>query len=204
MNKKLNIDKTTCWYSKDHYKQVKVFLKKEGKLITTKHGKVLKGLIDLIPESEKEFLDIGCGACMVSEMVNRNYTGVDLPDIIAKLARVYFPNLCCIRSDIIEGDIDFISNYDIVLMNAFIDAMQYPLETLDLILSKCKKYVIIHRQEIHNEKTKIYLNSAYGGNTYHSQINRKDFLRVLRDFEILQEVNAGFGRDWKSFVLKKK
>lgn len=204
MNKKLNIDKTTCWYSKDHYKQVKIFIEKESQLITTKHGRVLKGLIDLIPESEKEFLDIGCGACMVSEMVNRNYTGVDLPEMIEKLAKNNFPIIHTIKCDFLEDNIDFISNYDIVLMNAFIDAMQYPLETLDLILSKCKKYVIIHRQEIHNEKTKNYLNSAYGGNTYHSQINRKDFLRVLRDFEILQEVNAGFGRDWKSFVLKKK
>lgn len=199
----MKVDKTTCWYGKDHYKQVKVFVEKEGQLITTKHGRVLKELIDLIPESEKEFLDIGCGACMVSEITDRNYTGVDLPDIITKLARVYFPSLCCIRSDIIEGDINFISKYDIVLMNAFIDIMQFPLETLNNILNKCKKYVIIHRQEIHNEETEINLNRAYGGDTYHSKINRENFLRVLKDFEILQEVDSGFGGNWRSFLLKR-
>jgi FkbM family methyltransferase len=88
--------------------------------------------------------------------------------------------------------------------------MQDGLSVLDKILQVAGKYVFIHRQEISEKKeTHSIVNPSYNGVTYHSILNRKDFMDVIEknNFQITHEENLEF-TNWEnngnSFVLKKR
>jgi len=84
--KKLNVDKTTCWYESQYIMQVGKLLKKEGMLNSTEHDMILEKLISFILETEEKFLDIGCGGATACKIVGkREYTSVDLLEIIEKV-----------------------------------------------------------------------------------------------------------------------
>jgi len=198
----LEIDKTTCWYDLN----VEMCIQLMGKGLYKEYGRRLKKLVTMIPKDAKTIIDIGCGSGRsVMLFENYEYTGIDLPKVIETISKVVNPDLRFIKCDIIEDDIKFISKYDIVHMDAFIDSMQYPLQILDKILKNCSKYVLLFRQEIIDKETKVIKNPSYNGFTYHSLINRKSLLEVLGkyNFEILKEMDAGFGENWKIFLLKK-
>jgi len=207
-------DKTMCWYSKDLYV---VANKKMGlNIVNIPHGIVLKGLFELILAKKKTVIDIGCGNAKTSIIVGDcKYTGLDLPHNIKTMCESTYPDLNFIKCDIIEDEIGFISEYDIVLMNAFIDVMQYPLEILDKILKNCRRYIILHRQEMIKGKTNVVTNPSYNGFTYHSEIGRDDFNGLLKKHGIfiVKEVDMGIGiwkntkkrirypGEWRSFLL---
>jgi len=197
------IDKDTCWYNLN----AKLCVKKMGLGLQKDYGKRLKKLIELMPP-KKSVIDLGCGSGR-SSMFFKNYTGVDLPEVIETVAKVASPKLKFIQCDIIEDDIKFISKYDIVHMDAFIDVMQYPLRILDKVLENCTGYVLLLRQEVVKGKTRVIKNPSYGGVTYHSEINEKDLLDVFNKhgLSIVKEIESGIKSKtgvWKSYLLKKK
>lgn len=201
-----NIDKRTCWYDKNLHTSVNPITAKEPALLQLTHGRVLKELFDLIPISAKTVLDIGCGNAKAHTIIgSRVYTGLDLLNNICTIGRVNYPNLEFTTCDILEDNLSFISEYDIVLMNAFIDVMEWPVYVLIKILKECKGYVILHRQEITDGRTKIITNPSYTGFTYHSVLSRHAFDEVLEtcNFKIVIEMDAGFGGNWRSFLLKR-
>lgn len=206
------IDNTTCWYNLDIQKS------KTFKNLSDLHTKIIKNLINKIPNNIKTLIDLGCGSGKTSQIFNNyNYTGVDLSNVINNISKIFNPNLNFIKCDIINGDISFINKYDIVYMDGFIDVMQYPLQVLDKILKHCTKYVLLIKQEIINNETNVIKNSAYNGFTYHSEINRNDFNNILQkhNISIIKEVDAGIGiwkitkkrikypGKWRSFLLKR-
>jgi len=151
-----DIDKTTCWYSANLHLSVNKLTRPGFNLADVPHGMILKQLFKLIPIKEKSVVDIGCGNAKASTIIgDRIYTGLDLSNNIKTIARVNYPNLKFIECDIIEEDVEFISEYDIVLMNALIDIMQYPLQVLDKVLKNCRQYVVLHRQEIVEGETNV-------------------------------------------------
>lgn len=206
----MNVDKTTCWYDMN----AEMCIQLMGKGLYKEYGQRLKKLIAMIPVDAKTVIDIGCGSGRsVMLFEDYEYTGLDLPKVINTISKVVNPKLGFIGCDIIEDDIRFIYDYDIVHMDAFIDVMQYPLQILDKILKNCNKYVLLLRQEIINEETQIIKNlpfyliqkPSYNGFTYHSLINRKHLLKIFKkyNFKILKEIDAGLKGNWRNFLLKK-
>ncbi|MEK6879506.1 MAG: FkbM family methyltransferase, partial [Nanoarchaeota archaeon] len=112
--------------------------------------------------------------------------------------------------DIVQDNLAWVEPYPIIVTNAVIDIMQYPLEILAKILQHVSKYIIIHRQEItEHGQTHVTMNGSYGGFTYHSIINRKDFVDLLdkNNFDVIKEIHLDFG-NWEnggsSFLIRKR
>jgi len=148
----------SIWHKKPKYKK--------HKLIDTFHGKVLYDMTRLL---HGDCVDLGCGD-KGAEVFFRgnskfggNYTGFDLPGF-----------------DIYKTDLECIEDFNIVLMNAFLDVLKKPLWALNKVLKSSREYVIIHRQEFSYKATRIKTGPAYGGWTYHSRINWDDFYKVIK------------------------
>lgn len=144
-------------------------------------------------------LELGCGAAEFSRVFKDKfyYVGADLSHIIEKVSKVQNPSNRYIKFDIQDNDLQFLSGFELVVMSAFIDVMEKPLEILEKVLEKSEKYVLIHRQEFCKNKevdTHVIINPLYGGLTYHSIINELDFLEVLKSthfrIESAKQINA--------------
>jgi len=182
------------------------------------YGKVIKGLFSMIPVEERKVIDLGCGSTRVIVLIgDREYVGADLPRVIDTISKVINPKLKFIRCDVTEEELDFLFEYDIVLMDAFIDVMQYPLKILDKVLQNCSKYILLSRQEIVKGETNVIKNPSYNGFTYHTEIGRRDFNDIVKshDIVVIKEMDAGIGiwkntrkhirypGKWRSFLLRK-
>jgi SAM-dependent methyltransferase len=197
-SKNLDVDITTCWYDTEECPQ-HMILGAQGKLWPvlekSSHFPMLKTLLEEIPEECTTLLDIGCGAADLSRLINGLfYVGADLEHIIETVARKVHPHGNYISFDVYGDpkDCTFVGDYDVVVMNAFIDVLQYPLIGLKNILTNAKNYVILHRQEFDSDgMTRIERNSSYGnGTTYQSIINEQEFDVLLQElnFKVIKEV----------------
>ena len=159
-----------------------------------------------------DIIDIGCGTAMLSEFCKgHNYRGADLPHVVAGCAMRNYPQYLYRGFDIYNDSIDWISQFDIIILNAVLDIMQYPLAILRKVVSAMSlgAFLIIHRQEITKEgSTKIIQNGSYGSLTYHAILAKKEFEDILfeHDCQIIHETSPGFS-NWedggKSFLIHK-
>lgn len=214
-----NVDNTTCWYREDcDFEMVRgangvlwPVLEKSG------HWPVLKNLLEIVMSINKtpgktdklQLLDIGCGAGALgnTDIVKENfhYYGLDLKHVIENVAYKCNPGRTYIQSDILNQ-----SNYknislfgEVVVMNAFIDVMQYPITTLEAILPNCFKFVVIHRQFLTDEATFVEKKDSYGGKTYISHINKLEWNEQFRHFKLIKQVETGLGKDNYSFLYQR-
>lgn len=203
----METDKTTCWYSKDYvYYHMINAIKKHVPLNEIGHGRVLIKLLNIVVSKERKVLDLGCGGALIHTITDGLYTGADMQHIIENVSKKCFDDLNYKIVDVITDDLNFLKNYDIIIMNALIDVMQYPLFMLDKILKKCNNYVILHRQEVIDGETVIIQNPSYGGLTYHTRINVHDFNTIIKNtgFEIIKNIDSNLDiNTWRSFLLKK-
>jgi len=208
----MNLDKGTCWY--DYKGHEEMILGATGKLWPvlekSMHWGVLKELIDTIPRQRKKrkMLDIGCGAgCLGQTKLVKDkfcYTGVDLPEVITNVATKVNPDGTYLLYDLVEGNgLSFMNRYDVIVMNAFIDVMQSPMEVLYNIIDKCKDYVIIHRQFITTGPTKVKQSPSYRSYTYISYINELEFNNAIKHFKIVKKLDTGLGKNNYSYLLKR-
>lgn len=210
-SKNTNIDKDTCWYDTTTCPE-QMILGARGVLWPvlkqSDHFPVLKDLIKTTQNSAVTILDLGCGAAELSDVfVEYFYVGADLENIIEDVAMKLHPDKNYISFDIYAGAdaCSFIGDYDIVVMNAFIDILQYPIIGLENVLINAQKYVIIHRQRFDDENsTDVIKNPSYGGSTYQSIINSNEFQTIIRKhkFRIVKELNVY--NDSKSLLLEKE
>lgn len=160
---------------------------------------------------EGKLLDIGTGTAAISEYVKPfEFYGCDLPNILIGCSIRNYPQYFYKSCDIEENNLAWMAKFDVLLLNGMIDVMEEGLYIIRRILTHAKKYVIIHRQEITEQgQTKSVLNGSYGGQTFHSIINRQDFNNLLEEmnFEIVKEIKLTFA-NWEnggsSFLLKNK
>lgn len=213
---------TECWHTSEVIhemnKNYTVYLELMDQ---TEHIQVLKKQINIIELAlwfkQKKVIDLGCGTAQISRLFDPSlwtYTGVDLPQIIEGCAKKWHPEHNYIAADLTQANvfdtqID-LSKHDVVLMNAFIDVMPDPIVMLERVLSKAKRYVILHRQEfLLNSFTTVTQKDSYNAQTYHSQINMKEFLELLKkhNFEHSSVLSCGFN-NWEnggtSIILIKK
>ena len=190
------IDKTTCWYDSTCCKNILDFAT-DVSLLGVAYPSVLKNLFSLIVaenDQKMKLLDIGCGSSSLQSFEifknNFEYCGVDLPWIINGVARRVYPDSRYIEKDLTDlEELDFIRGYEVIVMNAFIDVMQYPIEMLTKVLSYADKYVLVHRQRITNAKTYVEESSSFGGKTFRTVINNEEFEDIINKsaFEIIRK-----------------
>jgi 2-polyprenyl-3-methyl-5-hydroxy-6-metoxy-1,4-benzoquinol methylase len=197
-----------CWDNPDIYQHMldgaegKIF----NKLEYSDHWPTLKSLLDLSSESgSKKLCDLGCGAASLAEIYkDMEYTGSDLDHIIDNVAQKFYPEGNFIKSDIKTSDLQFLNNFDCILLNGLIEVVENPIECLDRILKNAKHQVIVHRQCIGNE-TKSWLIPSYGGmDSYRSQFSEKDVndLLVKHGFKVIQLLHIP-QLDQYSFLIEK-
>jgi hypothetical protein len=200
-------NKDTCWYGAESFhKEMVKAVKSHLPLYQVGHGKVLIELLSEVDKEDTKLLDLGCGGAFLSTVVKGEYTGSDMGHVIENISKVCYPDLNYISVDIIEDDLSYLKNYDIIVMNAIIDVMELPLQALDKVLKSCNEYVIIHRQDLSQGDVKITKQESYGGFTYHSNVGERLFKHVIKHngFIIEKEINSGLGLpNNKSFLLKK-
>lgn len=200
-----------CWHNDYCVDEMNRFYDKHLKNHNmTGHLKVLTDLLSLTDGIE--ILDLGCGTGILSEFCGGYlYEGADLEHIIEGSAKRNYPQYKYYYFDVEKDSflVSTISDYDVVIVNALLDVMKEPLFILDKILYSTSRYLLIHRQEItQHGKTRSILNDSYGGETYHSIINRKEFVNTveLAGFKIIAERTLSF-TNWEnngnSFLLQR-
>ena len=88
-----------------------------GSILATDHGKILQNMVKDI--CHLKTIDLGAGDQGAKEIFP-NYIGVDLPEF-----------------DVYTSEFGFIKEYEVVLMNALIDVLQFPTYVLPSILRYC-------------------------------------------------------------------
>ena len=159
-------------------------------LENTLHFKVLDALIK--KSNGESMLDIGCGAAEVGRVYPKlKYAGADLPHIIEGVAREVNPDNTYFTFDAHNSEnLDFIRDYDIILMNSFISEILNPLEFLEKVFQNSQKNIIIHRQDFNNEKTFLENYNSYGGLVAtNTNINYEDFIALCKKFKFTIEEN---------------
>lgn len=207
----MKIDYSTCWRDESSLKEMVSAVRKHPKFEDIGHGKIIIELLNSIPEKNLNLLDLSCGGGHLSTITkDHKYTGSDMKHIVKNVSKKCYPKNKYIYLDVIEDNLDILKSFDIIVMNAIIDILEEPLFILDKILKNCKKYVIIHRQDITNYTLEngFYLSKqeSYGGFTFHSILNRMEFNNILNNcgFSIIKELNSGLGlQNNYSFLLKK-
>lgn len=195
----------SCWHN-DKTTPQQMIKGAEGKLWPklkdSWHVNVLKDLIKL--SGNKNILDLGCGAAELITILppDYSYCGADLSHIINLVAKKMHPELSYIECDANKDDMLFLSDYDFVIMNAFIDISNNPVEMLKRVLNVSTGHVLMHRQAIGNQTTYI-INKSYGGLTYKSILNRTDLNNVVKscEFKTLKEITIQ--GDEYSFLFSK-
>ena len=197
------MDIKECWYKKTVYQNM-IDAANKRPLLETYQGQLLKDLIKLT--EYRACLDIGCGTAQISEVIH-NYKGLDLFDIVSNVSMQTYPKNQYLMTDIVSHEEpSIIEGFDLVIMSAFIDVMENPLEVLRPILKYCRNYVILHRQEFTDKPTYSIKNSSYGGWTWHSVINLQEFDEVIKEFEIIKEASCKY-KNWneggESILMKR-
>jgi SAM-dependent methyltransferase len=167
------------------------------------HFPYLVHLVRQLPP-DSSVVELGCGAGAFQRAYSGFfYMGADLDHIVKQVASRFNPEAKVISCDIYTDPVDFIRLFDVVLMNAFIDIMEHPLEILDKVLQRSTDYVLLHRQEIDSGPTRITTNPSYGGTTFHSIINESDFSTLLQEnhFSVLDKVRVACYSDNTTFSL---
>lgn len=204
----------TCWHKQDVVAQMNTALPGYLNVLhTTPHVRAFQHNIDFITTragKRIKIVDIGCGTGMISSLLfNHYYTGCDLPHVVEGCAKENFPDHAYFHFDIENSAPDFIKSYDMVLMNALVDIMAEPVAVLEKVMQQNPRFIFIHRQEFSaSSETHVTQNPSYGGHTWHSIINRKEF-EALADkhlYKIVTEQSCGFD-NWEgggsSLVLEK-
>ena len=135
----------TAWHS-EHLPE-KMMQTHFPHLVYSDHFEPLKKCIDLIPSGANNLLDLGCGKAEISDAFPQyEYCGADLPNMIQGVSKLTRPTLEYIEFDAHLSKMNFVSYFDIVVMNSFLSEIPNANHILDKVLKRAKKYVIIHRQ----------------------------------------------------------
>jgi SAM-dependent methyltransferase len=177
------------------------------KLEYSEHFKVLDSIIfDLNISS---IVDIGCGAGEVGRVYNNyKYCGCDLPHIIDEVSMIVNPDKNYVKFDAYNlGDLSFMREYDLILMNGFLSELENPLDFLKELIKYEINYILIHRQDFIEDKSSYLENyNTYGGvETTNSFINYREFLDLIKDsYDVSIKKSCGIEGSDKSTILLKK
>lgn len=195
--------KKTAWY--DQKMPEKMMETHFPHIIYSDHFASLKKCFDLISNDANNLLDVGCGKAEISDAFPEyKYCGADLPHIIQKVSKISKPSLEYVEFDAIMSDMDFVSSFDIVVMNSFLSEIETADEILCKVLKYAPKYVIIHRQEIKDKDgTEEYF--TYGGlKTTKYTFNRDQLEKAIESSGFTKLLETQCPENLKSLTLKNK
>jgi hypothetical protein len=159
-------------------------------------------------KNEKTLLDLGCGAADISKIFQQyEYTGADLGHIIENVSQVKYPDNKYISFDVEKDSLDFLTNYDIILMNGFISELPNWYFSLTKVCCSSNKYIILHRQDVTESTSEKIKYKTYGDLfTLNNIINYKDLLKIffMNGFELIHETNSFPNNEQKKTFLFKK
>jgi SAM-dependent methyltransferase len=151
-----------------------------------------------------QLLDFGCGVGHYSELVERYfpgrfvYTGCDFAEPMVEAARRRWPGRTFIVKDLFEEALD-LSTYDLVVAGALVDVLDDWEAALDALLGSGARYVLLHRQQITEEDSRVEVVGGYTGQlTYRTYVTRAELLAVaerngcalIEEFEVDGDVRT--------------
>jgi hypothetical protein len=130
-------------------------------VVNSDHFKAIKQCFGHISEA-KSLIDLGCGKAEISDAFPEyKYCGADLPHIIQKVSKISKSSLEYVEFDAIIDSMNFVSSYEVVLMNSFLSELPNANTVLKRVLNHAKNYVLIHRQAIEeDQRNELY--DTYG------------------------------------------
>ena len=172
----------TAWLNEEELPDfmVNTFFKK---LKESEHFPALLKCFEKIKDSST-IIDLGCGTGEAGRVFSDfKYVGADLPHIIEKVSKIRNPNNNYLKFNAENNNVDFINEFDIVLMNSFLSEIPNWYLILSKILINAKKYVILHRQSITNGQTKFIEYNPYGYNKIKAINNVINYQQLINLFE---------------------
>jgi SAM-dependent methyltransferase len=173
-------------------------------IIYSDHFDPLKECFDLIPNDVNSLLDLGCGKAQISDAFPEyEYCGADLPHIIQKVSKISKPSLEYVEFDATICNMDFVSSFDVIVMNGFLSEIEKADEILCKVLKYAPKYVVIHRQEIRDkEDREEYL--TYGGlKTTKYTFGKDRFEGILKEHSFTKMFETECLGNMKSLILRR-
>jgi hypothetical protein len=171
-------------------------------IVNSDHFKAIKQCFGHISEA-KSLIDLGCGKAELSDAFPEyKYCGADLPHIIQKVSKISKPSLEYVEFDATICNMDFVSSFDVIVMNSFLSEIEKADEILCKVLKYAPKYVVIHRQEIGGkEDREEYL--TYGGLKTTKYTFGKDRLEeILKEYSFTKLFETECMGRMKSLTLK--
>lgn len=171
----------------------------------TDHFPIMQKALSHIDKS-LTMIDIGCGAGDVSKFWDGDYIGVDLDWVVEGVSKVRNPNKKFLSINVIEGNFDLIDKNDrkFLFMNAFLEVMQDPIETLERLMELQPEAIVIHRQRIGDEN-QSELRSSYAGAIVNSSVISKESIIEIAS-KISDDSSVHFYQwydEWHSIVIVK-
>ena len=172
-------------------------------IVNSDHFKAIKQCFGHISET-KSLIDLGCGKAEISDAFPEyEYCGADLPHIIQEVSKVSKPTLKYIEFDAHLSKMDFVSDFDIIVMNSFLSEIPNANQILDKVLKHAKKYVIIHRQAIEN-KENIETYSTYGNlQTIRYIFDKKDLEKIIQKNNFKITIELGTLQTLRTILLER-
>ena len=196
--------KRTAWH--DQKMPEKMMQTNFPHLIYSDHFDPLKECFDLISNDANSLLDIGCGKAEISDAFPEyEYCGADLPHIIQKVSKISKPSLEYVEFDATICNMDFVSSFDVIVMNSFLSEIEKADEILCKVLKYAPKYVVIHRQAI-EEDQRNDLYDTYGNlSTVVYTFSKQEFDSIVcfNGFTEMLNIPSFTASSHRTIVLKK-
>ncbi len=129
--------------------------------------------------TSSSFLDLGCGAGAYGDILERqfpgmfDYEGWDASSAVIEAASRRRTEWIFRVASLLEDEIP--SRFEVVLASALLDVMADFDRALDLLLSSPARYILLHRQRITWDKTRVDRAPGYiGQTTYRSYVTYSD------------------------------
>jgi hypothetical protein len=192
----------TAWY--DEKMPEKMMQTNFPHILDSDHFGPLVRCINSIPVDVSNLVDLGCGKAEISDVfLEYEYFGADLPHIIKNVSKVLKPSLNYIEFDAIIDSMDFVSSFDVVLMNSFLSEIESADDVLRKVLKHAPRYVVIHRQEI-EDKMGIEEYITYGGlKTIKYIFGKRQLEEILEEYGFNIFFETKFLYTMNSFVLER-
>ena len=174
-------------------------------IVNSDHFKAIKQCFGHISEA-KSLIDLGCGKAELSDAFPEyKYCGADLPHIIQKVSKISKPSLEYVEFDATICNMDFVSSFDVIVMNSFLSEIEKADEILCKVLKYAPKYVVIHRQAI-EEDQRNDLYDTYGNlSTVVYTFSKQEFDSIVcfNGFTEMLNIPSFTASSHRTIVLKK-
>lgn len=143
-------------------------------------------------------LDVGCGVGHYSELLERfypgrfAYTGCDFAEPMIDSARARWPDREFVVNDLFDSRLD-LGSYDVVVAGALVDVLDTWEEALDILLGSGARYVLLHRQQIAEDRSRVEVVGGYVGQlTYRTYVTRGELLAIAErnGCELVEELEV--------------